>query len=128
MNDHNKMGNKAPTQMNQGQRTPESRHDRQTMAAGPQNQISARKAAAARAARREVQAKGRADAMAAPPVPRPLVPRGVPVVPLALRQTGRAMSSAPLPFSQLDALGTRPVARQALCAARVREVGQVDHV
>ncbi|MDB5826449.1 MAG: hypothetical protein JWQ73_669 [Variovorax sp.] len=43
MNDHNKMGNKTPTQTNQGQRTPESRHDRQTMGAGPQNQISARK-------------------------------------------------------------------------------------
>jgi len=42
-NDHNKVGNTEPTQTNQGQRTPESRHDRQTMAGGPQNQISARK-------------------------------------------------------------------------------------
>jgi hypothetical protein len=42
-NDHNKAGNKAPTQTNQAQRTPESRHDRQTMGAGPQNQISSRK-------------------------------------------------------------------------------------
>ncbi|CAA9442475.1 MAG: hypothetical protein AVDCRST_MAG51-3390 [uncultured Ramlibacter sp.] len=42
-NDHNKTGNQEPTQTNQGQRTPESRHDRQTMAGGPQNQISARK-------------------------------------------------------------------------------------
>jgi hypothetical protein len=30
-NDHNKQGKKAPTQTNQGQRTPESRHDRQTV-------------------------------------------------------------------------------------------------
>ena len=42
-NDHNKMGNQEPSQTNQGRRTPESRHDRQTMAGGPQNQISARK-------------------------------------------------------------------------------------
>ena len=42
-NDHNKVGNTEPTQTNQGNRTPESRHDRQTMAGGPQNQISARK-------------------------------------------------------------------------------------
>jgi hypothetical protein len=42
-NDHNKMGHQAPTQTNQGQRTPESRHDRQTMGSGAQNQISARK-------------------------------------------------------------------------------------
>jgi hypothetical protein len=42
-NDHNKLGNKALTQTNQPRRTPESRHDRQTMGAGPQNQISARK-------------------------------------------------------------------------------------
>ncbi|MDB5941065.1 MAG: hypothetical protein JWQ13_631 [Ramlibacter sp.] len=46
VNDHNKMGNKAPTQTNQGNRTPESRHDRQTMGSGPQNQISARKGGA----------------------------------------------------------------------------------
>ena len=42
-NDHNKVGNQAPTQTNEGRRTPESRHDRQTLAGGPQNQISARK-------------------------------------------------------------------------------------
>ncbi|MDQ0570575.1 hypothetical protein QFZ42_002409 [Variovorax paradoxus] len=42
-NDHNKMGQTQPTQLNQGRRTPASRHDRQTMGAGPQNQISARK-------------------------------------------------------------------------------------
>ena len=42
-NDHNKQGNQAPTQTNEARRTPESRHDRQTMGAGPQNQISARK-------------------------------------------------------------------------------------
>ena len=42
-NDHNKMGQTQPTQTNRGRRTPESRHDRQTMGAGPQNQISARK-------------------------------------------------------------------------------------
>ena len=42
-NDHNKVGNQAPTQTNQARRTPESRHDRHTMGAGPQNQISARK-------------------------------------------------------------------------------------
>ena len=42
-NDHNKTGHQAPTQTNQGRRTPASRHDRQTMGAGPQNQISARK-------------------------------------------------------------------------------------
>lgn len=42
-NDHNKVGHQEPTQTNQGQRTPESRHDRQTMGAGPHNQISARK-------------------------------------------------------------------------------------
>ena len=42
-NDHNKTGNQAPTQTNQGQRTPESRHDRLTLGAGPHNQVSARK-------------------------------------------------------------------------------------
>jgi hypothetical protein len=42
-NDHNKMGQTQPTQLNQGRRTPTSRHDRQTMGAGPQNQVSARK-------------------------------------------------------------------------------------
>ncbi|VWX56220.1 conserved hypothetical protein [Burkholderiales bacterium 8X] len=42
-NDHNKMGNQEPTQTHQGQRTPESRHDRETLGAGPHNQVSARK-------------------------------------------------------------------------------------
>jgi hypothetical protein len=42
-NDHNKMGNQAPTQTNEGRRTPESRNDRQTMGPGPQNQTSARR-------------------------------------------------------------------------------------
>jgi hypothetical protein len=42
-NDHNKTGQQAPSQTNQGRRTPASRHDRQTMGAGPQNQVSARK-------------------------------------------------------------------------------------
>jgi hypothetical protein len=42
-NDHNKAGNQQPTQTHQDRRTPESRHDRQTMGAGPQNQVSARK-------------------------------------------------------------------------------------
>jgi hypothetical protein len=42
-NDHNKQGEQAPTQKNEVQRTPESRHDRQSMGAGPQNQVSARK-------------------------------------------------------------------------------------
>jgi hypothetical protein len=42
-NDHNKTGHQTPTQTNQGKRTPESRHDRQTLAGGPQNQVSARK-------------------------------------------------------------------------------------
>lgn len=42
-NDHNKVGNQEPTQINQGQRTPESRHDQQTMGSGGHNQIAARK-------------------------------------------------------------------------------------
>lgn len=42
-NDHNKVGQQQVTQTNQGQRTPESRHDRLTLGAGPQNQVSARK-------------------------------------------------------------------------------------
>jgi hypothetical protein len=41
-NDHNKLGNTEPTQVNEGNRTPESRHDRQSLA-GSQNQVSARK-------------------------------------------------------------------------------------
>jgi hypothetical protein len=42
-NDHNKAGNKQPTQTHQEQRTPESRHDRETLGPGSQNQVSARK-------------------------------------------------------------------------------------
>jgi hypothetical protein len=41
-NDHNKLGNTEPTQKNEGERTPESRHDRQNLA-GSHNQVSARK-------------------------------------------------------------------------------------
>lgn len=33
-NDHNKMGHQAPTQTNQGRRTPESRNDRETQTGG----------------------------------------------------------------------------------------------
>ncbi|WP_236589629.1 hypothetical protein [Ramlibacter aurantiacus] len=40
-NDHNKMGQTHPTQKNEGQRTPESRHDRQVMAGGT-NVVQAR--------------------------------------------------------------------------------------
>ena len=40
---HNQTGDQQPTQTHQGQRTPESRHDRQSLGAGPQNQVSARK-------------------------------------------------------------------------------------
>ncbi|HYD76168.1 hypothetical protein [Ramlibacter sp.] len=40
-NDHNKQGDKAPTQSNEGRRTPQSRHDRQ-ITAGPQNVVEAR--------------------------------------------------------------------------------------
>lgn len=42
-NDHNKVGEQEPTQVNEGRRTPESRHDRQSIGSGPQNQVSARK-------------------------------------------------------------------------------------
>lgn len=42
-NDHNKMGHQHATQKNEGRRTPESRHDQQNIAGGPQNQVSARK-------------------------------------------------------------------------------------
>lgn len=41
-NDHNKLGNTEPTQKNEGERTPESRHDRENLA-GSHNQVSARK-------------------------------------------------------------------------------------
>lgn len=40
-NDHNKVGAQHPTQKNEGQRTPQSRHDRQ-VTAGTQNNIEAR--------------------------------------------------------------------------------------
>ena len=36
-NDCNKTGNKAPTQLNQGKRTPESRNDREAQGPGPNN-------------------------------------------------------------------------------------------
>lgn len=42
-NDRNKMGHQEPTQINEGRRTPESRHDRQNLGSGPHNQVSARK-------------------------------------------------------------------------------------
>ncbi|WP_235579746.1 hypothetical protein [Ramlibacter sp. Leaf400] len=41
-NDHNKQGDKAPTQVHQSQRTPESRHDRQNVA-GANNEVTTRK-------------------------------------------------------------------------------------
>ena len=41
-NDTNKLGNQAPTQKNEGQRTPDSRHDRENLA-GAHNQVTARK-------------------------------------------------------------------------------------
>lgn len=40
-NDHNKLGSTRPTQKNEGRRTPESRHDRQTLA-GTMNVVQAR--------------------------------------------------------------------------------------
>ena len=42
MNDFNKQGGQATTQKNEPQRTPESRHDRESLA-GSHNQVSARK-------------------------------------------------------------------------------------
>ena len=42
-NDTNKMGGQEPTQVNEGQRTPESRHDRQNNA-GTTNQVRSRRA------------------------------------------------------------------------------------
>ena len=42
-NDHNKVGDQEPTQTNQGRRTPESRHDRQSTGSGPHNVVTARK-------------------------------------------------------------------------------------
>lgn len=41
-NDTNKTGGHAPTQINQGQRTPNSRHDREAHV-GSANQVQARK-------------------------------------------------------------------------------------
>jgi hypothetical protein len=41
-NDHNKAGNKKPTQTNQAQRTPQSRHERQIISGGPMNVVQAR--------------------------------------------------------------------------------------
>lgn len=41
-NDHNKMGDTEPTQINQGRRTPASRHDRQVISGGAMNVIEAR--------------------------------------------------------------------------------------
>ena len=41
-NDTNKTGGQEPTQTNEGKRTPESRHDRETFA-GSTNQVRARK-------------------------------------------------------------------------------------
>lgn len=40
-NDHNKVGEQAPTQKNEGRRTPESRHDRESHVGGG-NQTQAR--------------------------------------------------------------------------------------
>lgn len=44
-NDFNKMGEQEPTQINEGQRTPDSRHDREAHV-GSQNQTQARRGAA----------------------------------------------------------------------------------
>lgn len=44
-NDHNKQGEQAPTQKNEGRRTPESRHDRESQL-GSHNQSSARRGGA----------------------------------------------------------------------------------
>ncbi len=41
-NDRNKMGEETPTQRNEGRRSPESRHDRETLA-GSQNQNQVRR-------------------------------------------------------------------------------------
>nr|WP_240787136.1 hypothetical protein [Ramlibacter rhizophilus] len=42
-NDHNKMGEQQPTQKNEGQRTPQSRHDNE-MHVGGDNRIQSRQA------------------------------------------------------------------------------------
>lgn len=44
-NDTNQVGEQAPTQKNEGQRTPQSRHDRETHV-GTTNQVRARKGGA----------------------------------------------------------------------------------
>ena len=44
-NDFNKLGEQKPTQKNEGQRTPQSRHDREAQVGG-QNQSQARRGAA----------------------------------------------------------------------------------
>ena len=41
-NDHNKVGEQAPTQKNEGKRTPESRSDRESNIGG-MNQVNSRK-------------------------------------------------------------------------------------
>jgi hypothetical protein len=41
-NDTNKLGNQAPTQKNEGRRTPESRHDRESHIGGKSNQNQVR--------------------------------------------------------------------------------------
>lgn len=39
-NDHNRQGNQAPTQKNEGQRTPESRHDRESQVGSSNQNLS----------------------------------------------------------------------------------------
>jgi hypothetical protein len=46
-NDHNKLGEQAPTQKNEGKRTPESRHDREDHV-GSHNQNQGRRGATTR--------------------------------------------------------------------------------
>jgi hypothetical protein len=41
-NDHNKLGHEAPTQTNEGRRTPQSRHDREGLVGGHSNQNQVR--------------------------------------------------------------------------------------
>jgi len=41
-NDHNKLGEQAPTQKNEGERTPQSRHDRESQI-GSSNQNQSRR-------------------------------------------------------------------------------------
>jgi hypothetical protein len=49
-NDTNKLGEQEPTQLNQGQRTPASRHDRESQV-GSQNQSQSRRSPAGGKAR-----------------------------------------------------------------------------